>query len=60
MGQNIVPSVATHQALQNRRLASLSAPMWARVERHLAAIQSQPGDILSLALEFSAVDRLAD
>lgn len=49
MGQNTVLSLANaaHQALQDKRLAALSAQMWARAARHLLAIQSPPGDILN-------------
>jgi hypothetical protein len=47
MTQKTVPSEAAHQALQNKRPAALSDQMWARAKRHLATIQSQPGDILN-------------
>ncbi len=47
MGQNTVLSETTRPALQSKRLAALSAQMWARVEQHLAAIQLQPGGILN-------------
>ena len=55
MGQKTVLSFAPDHALQDKRLAALSAQMWARAARHLATIRSQPGDILNdfcLPLDF--------
>ena len=42
-----MPSVATDQAPAAKRIAAFSAQMWARQQRHLAAIQAASSDILS-------------